>query len=355
MKDLNELDWDTILSYIEYEQAALLIGPEVMQFDGKPMNMVWRKSVWDTFKSKIAYVYEQDGLFLFSNKIAKNNAANHVRKFLNEREPDEAVFKKIAQIKFPLVVSINPDTYLSDVAYKYGVQHRFSHFKSRSKAVEDVEEPQKDLPLFYNLCGSVNDDESIILDYEDLFRLVSSSVSAPGLPPKLQTALGKVRIFFFIGFQFEKWYTQLLLRLLCGQEETEKYAANRQHVDSDVKDFLLHQFQIEFLDKDQGFLDHLHAECAARGLLRPLADPASPNETRLIRLIQTSKDLYAPLEELRRQMDGGPKANDATVLSARYNNLMEEKKKGTVDSRDYFTEYNRIIDSMLNLIRTSGI
>lgn len=355
MKDLNELDWDTILDYIENEQAALLIGPEVMQFDGKPMNIVWRKSVSDAFKAKIAYEYEQDGLFLFSNKIAKNNAANHVRKFLNERAPDETVFKNIVQIKFPLVVSINPDTYLSDVAYKYGVRHRFSHFKSRSKAVEDVEEPQKDLPLFYNLCGTVNDDESIILDYEDLFRLISSSVSAPGLPPKLQTALGKVRIFFFVGFQFEKWYTQLLLRLLCGQEESEKYAANQRHVDSDVKDFLMHQFQIEFLDKNQSFLEHLHGRCAARGLLRPLSDPASSDGVRLVRLIQSSRDLYAPLEELRNLLEKSPKLDDAILLNTRYNNLMEEKKKGVVDSRDYFTEYNRIIDGILNLVRTAGI
>lgn len=118
MKDLQDLDWETILDYIESEQAALLIGPEVMHFDGKPMNKAWREQVRGKFQSKIAYNYEQDGLFLFSNKIVKNDAARFVRKFINEREPDEAVFQKIAQIKFPLVVSINPDTYLSDVAHK---------------------------------------------------------------------------------------------------------------------------------------------------------------------------------------------------------------------------------------------
>lgn len=354
MKDLQELDWETILDYIETEQAALLIGPEVMHFDGRPMNQVWRESVWNAFRSKIAYFYQQDGLFLFSNKIAKNNATNHVRKFLNERNPDETIFKKIIQIKFPIVISINPDTYLSDVAYKYGVKHRFSHFKSRSKAVEDVEEPQKNLPLFYNLCGTVNDDESIILDYEDLFKLISSSVSAPGLPPKLQTFLSKVRIFFFIGFQFEKWHTQLLLRLLCGQEESEKYAANRQIVEEHVCDFLLYQFQIDFIYPDQDFLDVLYEQCARRNLLRPLADQISADEIRIIRLIQTSKDLYAPLEELRRQTESGAATLESTLLIARYNNLMEEKKKGTLDSRDFFVEYNRIIDGILNIIRKTA-
>ena len=219
----------------------------------------------------------------------------------------------------------------------------------------DVEEPQKDLPLFYNLCGTVYDDESIILDYEDVFRLVASSVGAPGLPPKLQTALGKVRIFFFLGFQFEKWYTQLLLRLVCGHEETEKYAANQQHVDQRVREFLLHQFQIEFLDKNQSFLDILHEKCGGRNLLRPLADPASPDEIRLIRMIQTGKELYGPLEFLRERTEKTTQSTEATLLLGRYNNLMEERKKGTIDNRDYFTEHNRIIDGILQTIRKAAL
>ncbi len=354
MKDLHDLDWETILDYIETEQAALLIGPEVMYFDGQPMNMALREQVWEKFRNKIAYNYEQEGLFLFSNKIAKNDAARFVRKFINEREPEEAIYQKIIQIKFPLVVSINPDTYLSDTAYKYGVRHRFSYFKSRNKATDDVEAPQKELPLFYNLCGVVKDDESIILEYEDLFRLIASSVGAPGLPPKLQMALEKVRLFLFVGFQFENWHTQLLLRLLCGHEQTEKYAANRQHLEDDTRDFLLHQFQIEFLDKELSFLDMLYDQCRTRNLLRPLADPASAAEIDIIRLIQTGKDLSAALEVLRRQTDNTPEAHEATLLMGRYNNLMEEKNKGIMDSRDYFVEYNRLIDAILTTARQAA-
>jgi hypothetical protein len=355
MKNLSEIDWDTLIEYIRSGQAALFIGPEVMLLEGQPIQHVWRQRIFEKFKSRIAYHYEPEGLFLFSNKIAKNDAAQLLRKSANEQQPDEAVFQKIAQIKFPVVVSINPDTYLSDIAYKYGVRHRFSHFKSRSKGTEDVEEPHVDLPLFYNLCGSVNDDESVILDYEDLFRLISSSVSAPGLPIKLKEVLDRVRIFFFVGFQFEKWYTQLLLRLLCGQEESMKYAANQQQVSDETRDFLFHQFQVEFLEKDQAFLDVLHQKCNENGLLRPLSDPASADEINLIRLIQTGKDLHAPLELLRQKTEKTPSFKDTTQLMGQYNNLMEEKRKGTLDSRDYFVQYNKIIDGILQLIREAAI
>jgi hypothetical protein len=140
MKDLANLDWETILDYLKNEQAALLIGPGIVHIEDAPMNIAWRESIWKNFQNKIAYNYNKDGLFLFANRIAKNNAANHVRKYLNERSPakdslEEEVYKKIIQIKFPLVVSINPDTYISDVAYTYGVQHRFSYFRNRSKVL----------------------------------------------------------------------------------------------------------------------------------------------------------------------------------------------------------------------------
>lgn len=353
MRETAHLDWDTILDYIESEQAALLIGPELMHFDGQTLDSAWRSKVFEKFQGKISYFYEEEGFFLFPNKIVKNDASRFVRRYISERAPEEEAYKKIAQLKFPVVVSTNPDTYLSDVAYRYGIQHRFSYFKSRSKAVEDVEAPQKDLPLFYNLCGTINDDESIILDYEDVFRLIASSVGTPGLPPKLLMALSKVRIFFFLGFQFEKWYTQLLLRLICGQEQTEKYAANKINVESNVSDFLLHQFQIEFLDEEHRFLDVLLQKCAQRNLLRPLAEAASPLESNIIRLIQTSTDLYAPLEELRKATQQSESSGDTTLLMGRYNALVEEKKKGTIDSRDFFVEYNKIIDGILNIIRNT--
>ena len=103
------------------------------------------------------------------------------------------------------------------------------------------------------------------------------------------------------------------------------------------------------------FLDALYAKCAEKDLLRPLADSASPAAVNIIRLIQTSKDLYAALEALRKYTEGSEHTNEATQQMARYNNLMEERRKGTLDSRDYFVEYNKIIDAMLQLIRNSGL
>ncbi|MBK9489907.1 MAG: hypothetical protein IPO07_14865, partial [Haliscomenobacter sp.] len=81
-----------------------------------------------------------------------------------------------------------------------------------------------------------------------------------------------------------------MLRLLCGQEESEKYSSDQQQPDDEIRDFLYNQFQLEFLQKEESFLDALYAKCAEADLLRPLADSASPAAVNIIRLIQTSKD-----------------------------------------------------------------
>jgi len=351
MTDLNDLNWDTILNYIDSEQAALFIGPDIIQFEGKPLNRALRDNLRERFKDKIAHYHRQEGLFLFKGKIAKNEAAQYVRKYLDEHQPDETIFRKIARIKFPLVISINPDTYLSDICYKYGIRHRFSYFKSKDKASEDIEEPSKDLPLLYNLCGSKNEDESIILDYEDLFRLVSSSISAPGLPDKLKSSLEKVRLFIFVGFHFENWSTQLMLRLLCGKDESQKYAANTLSVDENTRDFLMHQFQIEFLEKDQLFIDALFDQCGQHQLLRDISDPASSDSIDIIRQIQIGKDLFKAFEMLRQKTMATPLYDEVTLLMSTYNTLLEEKKKGVLDSRDYFVQFNRTVDGLLSILR----
>lgn len=351
MTNLNDINWETILNYIDSEQAALFIGPDTIQFDGKPLDQTLRDNLQERFRDKIAYYHQQEGLFLFKGKIAKNEAAQYVRKFLDEHQPDERIFLKIAQIKLPLVISINPDTYLSDVCYKYGIQHRFSYFKSKNKASEDVEEPSKDLPLIYNLCGSKNEDESIILDYEDLFRLISSSISAPGLPDKLMSSLEKIRLFIFVGFHFENWSTQLMLRLLCGKEESQKYASNTLSLNHHTRDFLMHQFQIEFLEKDQFFIDALFEQCKQQQLLRDISDPASSDSIDIIRQIQVGKDLFKAFEMLRQKTMNTFLEDKVTLLQSSYNTLIESRKKGVLDSRDYFVQFNLTVDGMLNILR----
>ncbi len=346
------LNFQRILRYLEREQAAVLIGPEACLLEGKPLHQALEQHLLARHAGSVAYHYQREGLFLFEDKIAKNDAAQDVGFFFEEQQPEGDLFRQLAAMKFPLYVSLNPDTYLSDTFYTHGLRHRFNYFRRQAvdgaedkESFKEVEAPSQEAPLIYNLFGSKNDDESLILDYEDVFQLIASSTNPEGLPDKLRAALSKIRLFIFVGFQFDLWYTQLMLRLLCGSSSTAKYATNQQAVSSDTQEFLVHQFKIEFLDPDESFLDQLYTQCQTANLLRPLTDPLGDAEVAIVRFVQNG-EIDRALEKLQ-ALD----SHAATLLMARFSHWRENKEKGILDSRDLLVEYNRIVDSILETLK----
>ena len=57
--------FDKILTYIANEHCALVVGPEIMRFGGKPMNMYLRDTLFQQYETEVEHYYAQDGLFLF--------------------------------------------------------------------------------------------------------------------------------------------------------------------------------------------------------------------------------------------------------------------------------------------------
>jgi len=339
------------LQYIASEQCALLIGPDIMQFGERSMTQYLRDQLYATYRNDVAFYYENEGFFLFNSQDdhIKADMAQDMRLQCQQLAYDEALYQKIARLPFHLVISINPDTFLSDVCYKYGIRHRFGYFRSRQKGADVVAPPTREEPLIYNLSGYVHDDESLLLDYEDLFSLIASTVGSPGLPLALQEALHKVRTFIFLGFSFEKWYTQLLLRILCGDKRYQKYAIRHHIEEGATRNFLMQQFKIEFLPDDTQPLDTLYAAASEPGApvaLRPVSDPIGTRVVDIIRHIQQYQPEKA-LEALLRAAQGTPLENDATMFASRYARLREEKANGKIDSRDEVVEFNRIVDGIL--------
>lgn len=357
--------FDKILTYIANEQCALVVGPEIMRFGGKPMNMYLRDTLFQQYETEVEHYYAQDGLFLFpaQEESVKSDVAQSLRREC-ARLPsmpgyDEDLLKAIARLPFHLIISINPDTFLSDTFYKFGVKHRFSHYRKGNRPSDEVAPPTREEPLIYNLTGSVLEDESLILDYEDLFSLIGSSLGAAGLPAGLRSAMEKIRTYIFMGFNFEKWHTQLMLRILCGKVGYRKYAGPHE-LGADTRIFLTNQFKIEFWDPKEGDFLSVFVESAtayldtdlqntSRPFLRNLLEkPLELEETNIIREIQNAQYAKA-LASLAAFANGGTAKNvdDAAQLSGRYQYLVQNQP--SIDSRDYLTNLNQIADAIIQL------
>lgn len=360
--------FEKILTYISNEQCALVLGPGIMQFEGKPMNMYLRDKLFGQYEQDVAHYYAQDGLFAFPAQDAsvKSDLAQSLRtecyKLSQMPGYDETVLKNIARLPIHLVISINPDTFLSDTFHKYGIRHRFSHFRKGERPSDEVAVPTREEPLIYNLGGSVLEDESLVLDYEDLFSLIGATLGASGLPNGLRTALEKIRTYIFLGFNFEKWHTQVMLRILCGKAAYRKFAGPHQ-VSDETRTFLTHQFKIEFWDEQAGsFMETLLGQAEVykdpnpqnlnRPFLRPLLEnPLAPEETNILHEIQNAQYGKA-IAALLAYAQGKTTYNDVVQLSGRYQYL--EQNKTQTDSRDFLTNLNQIADAIIQLARATS-
>jgi Effector-associated domain 11/SIR2-like domain len=356
-QDFNHPDWHkrfrNLITDIKQQKCVLLIGPEIVTMQGVVLREALRRHLHESNADDIAHYYERDNFFLFKEKLSKEDVQREVSDFYEshhtQTDVEETIFKKIVRLKSHLVLSINPDHFLSNVAYKYGIEHRFAYFQHGGGAVAEVEEPTSEKPLFYNLCGAIERDDSLVLDYDDLFSLLSSLLGTPGLPLKLKTTLQQAKHFLFIGFDFDKWYSQLLLRVLSGEKAIRKFAIDPNTREENTHTFLVKQFGIEFIEDEKAFFEELYKRCEAEGLLREIIDEQTPIVVQITQHIQKGeldKALAVAIEK-----GSGEGKNEFIQLSAQYKDLMLRHQKGGMDSRDYTTTFNKITDALLQTIK----
>lgn len=333
------LDFDPVLvaDEIERKTCALLVGPDLFRLDGRPLNQAMRDSLAAKYGAYIEHYYEQQGLFKFKHEAGKKLVTQKaVREFYEAATPDEELLKKIASIPFHLILSINPDTYLSDTFLKYGIRHQFHYFLGNHREVKPVE-PPAELPLIYNLTGTKDKYDSLVLDYDDLYDYFKSVFGPPGLPQHLHLALNECSSFLFLGFQLDKWYTQLFVRWVSDVKGARRYANtwNGSAKDPETEQFIQKHINIYLTEKDSfGVLDDLYRIFQDNGTLRLLSPSASPNTVGIRRRVQNG-EMQKALEEFNALSGSVGEQNAATLFLSEYNDLVEKKSKYALNSEEF--------------------
>lgn len=342
--DFSSPEWaklfEALLSELERRKCVLLLGPEITRADGKTIREVLRQHLAKLHPDDIAHFHERDGLYLFSDaKGAKQEVQSSVSLFYEKAKPESSVFEKIARLPFALTISITPDHFLLD-SFPKTSKPTFAFFKHSGVSDQTVLDAwDRKTPLIYNLCGSFLEEVSMVLDYNDLFNLLKSVMGA-GLHKNIRLTLDDARSFLFIGFDFDKWYTQLLLRLLCGDNTPKHIALNTQFGDKDNHTFLLKQFNIKFIGEDEDFLDELCRRWQAQS--GEAGAPGAPGKAAVLSLIEKNKlpDALAMLELLVTSAD-----DRALLTMARnwHSQWEQETLLGKTDDRTLFNLKNQVV------------
>ena len=263
MSNYANYNWDDLMYSIEQNEAIVFLGPEILTtHDQKGIYDALFEQLAETRKEAILDFYPKEGLFLFKQEMHKGSYVRQIKQHFSAQQTPE-MLSKLIEIPFHLYVNVAPDMLLKLLFEKHKLPHQFLFFSPTLPNTE-LEEVPKNNPLVYNIMGSFLQDESIVLSHDDLFLYLKAILGESGLPNFFKKQMKVSKDLIFIGFQFNKWYMQLLLRIL--ELDKGKFAFNRvaaaQDSITEIKELCLNQFQIRIIDTNvNSFIDELHLRC----------------------------------------------------------------------------------------------
>ena len=354
---INDFEWDVLLEKLKSSkcEGALVLGEGAFfTSDGKLL-----KDKYNAFLDK-----NLAGLFRRQKEDDLLSMADHdrttfctkVRNFYATQEPDE-LLQQIAQIPFPLIINTTPHGQIAKAVNCGAPQIR--HY-NRSAQQEKIEKPTASNPLIYNLVGTIEDDNTLVLTYNNLFDYFDSIFHEYRLPDDLREILRGIKYFVFLGVPFDRWYFHLFLRIL--NIHTYKNAHRHTPIDSRfnkaVMEFCNELFEIKFVAGRKNvaeFVAQLHNRCVPAGILR-LENKSMLSVLDLIENQLKHDELEEAIKLLSgylKELENDDLTNDLAIFSARFHKYKKGTLNGTLDPREAKTEYAQIVNG-LNILLNSA-
>lgn len=276
-----EQTWEALVKSIKDNKCVLLLGPDLASPEpGKPIlellnDYLIQQSLDD---NPVKSFYNEDQFFLFDQNQELGLINLNIKSFYEQLTvPD--VYHKIAEIPFHLIISVSPDHLMKSVFEEHRVDFKFD-FYNKEENPGPLEKPTDKNPLLYNLFGDIDAESSMVFTYDDLFDYLTKIFGDFKLPEKLQIELNNCTSVLFMGFQMEKWYFRLLIRLLkLNKSGLKRTSKNNESKVPEIKNFFYDEFKMRFIDAgEKDIIETLHTKFDGLGLLRkskkdaPLSD-----------------------------------------------------------------------------------
>lgn len=269
-----EAFFEDILDSISREKCALFVGPGVMKnAQGESISTdMWKElDVENADNAMIKNFFKNDGFFLFREENQRRRFSRRVRSFFeNDFEQTDEFFKKLSTLPFPLIINMASNTILNRAFSSQGKAFQYD-FYFMGQPFKPFVKPSLSNPLIYGLMGSLEESESLILTHKDLFNYLESIFLGKSMSEDLRKYIQDMETFVFIGLPYEKWYMQLLLRVLyhisAKPNKILQYASSESNSDQDQ--LYRNEFLIDFIPKSgEDFIHELHKICEEENLLK---------------------------------------------------------------------------------------
>lgn len=368
---LSDVDWKDILETLDDQRCVLFLGASAYQAPGGgDLETALRQHLdADNPGHPYIHVYNSDGFILLRKNRYRRKVVAAMNEFFSQPFPEtEALFARIARMPFSMIFTLTPDNLLPRTFEVEGFDYQPDFYFRNNKAPEHFERPHKDKPVIYNLLGNIEEPRSLVLTHADFFDYLQSVFTGYSMNRELKDELEQAERYIFLGLPYEKWYFQLLLRVLSMNSEKLKEVerlALKEFENPLLYKLYTEEFKIEFIPTDtDAFISMLFRHCETAGLLKQPGQPG-PAETdvpvlpfaELREMVAEAQSARAMLH-LKAFLDSKkPRsyqlANNLVVLRNRFNLLRQREKRGTIDSRDLPVEDAQIVEQLLELITQS--
>jgi len=269
---IQNTNYGLIKKWILDKKTILFLGhgASIRYKNSQRQNSFFQK-LKDAHPSQIEAYHQQDGFLVFHPESDELLLIEEIKEFY-EQDFSNLILEKIAEIPFHLIITVTPDLTLHQIfrQKQFDFQSQFYEVKKKKTIAED---PTKDRPLLYHLLGSVEKDESLITSHFDLFNLLKSVYGDKNLPDKLTNAFNaeQTKNIIFLGFDFEKWYFQLLLNLLeINYKRCVRYATRPKSLNEEFQTLITSHFRINFVNDDiDEFVNQLYQQFTKDELRKP--------------------------------------------------------------------------------------
>jgi hypothetical protein len=265
----NMYDLETILYDIKNERCVLIVGPDLLNYGGNTLFELFCTELRNNENEKLRfqYIFSNEELLLLSKDTKETAFRTLMEKFYFKLDCLNNPFVKISQIPFHLIISLFPDNRLCRVFEDQKFEFQFSHFPRESSPMA-IDKPSKSRPLIYNLLGNVNEGD-IVITFDHLFSFLSGIMGRRELPQTLQETLKKATTFIFLGVKFERWYMQLLLKIITQGDKAYNLTFYKNMGIGESGTFIAKRLDLESFDIEPlDFLNKLYAECEEQKLLK---------------------------------------------------------------------------------------
>lgn len=363
------IDWDTLKSALKNNKCVLFIGQDFHQTgEGKTLDSVLSGFISDAHP-ELKSIYAQDG-FLPLSKRHRNKAVIKVETFFEDIASDfQDLYKTIALIPFRVVVNMTPDEALIEAFNEVKIPPIVDYYNQNDASAQKFDPKQ---PFIFNFLGKLSDEDSLVLTHADFYNHFKSKFAEQSLN-RLRNVLLDVRCAVFIGVPYNRYFMDLMLRVLRMHEaeKIEKYLLTDEDIETvQRKSYYDEEFNMTFVKQSPvEFFNELIDKCGASVLRTSenyadlLASTPSVRKTfnapELQNLIGEGKEqiVMKTLEDFYQNasLAFADFAIDLTLLKNQWAINNNNIAKNLIDPADSRRENSRIVFTLIGLINKTAI